>query len=155
MGFRLQGRQLFREGWRFFRRLSRVPRENISSQQTGAVKRCRKRFPGMGLCREAELALGLFASVHSQTKVEGRMLMRYFSLSFVTCVSALATLAVGPVYADDDLVKMSQNAADWVMPSLTYDNQRYSTLNQINTGNVGKLQAAWTFSTGVLRGHEG
>jgi len=81
--------------------------------------------------------------------------MRYFSLSFVTCVSALATLAVGPVYADDDLVKMSQNAADWVMPSLTYDNQRYSTLNQINTGNVGKLQAAWTFSTGVLRGHEG
>ena len=81
--------------------------------------------------------------------------MRYFSLSFVTCVSALATLAVGPVYADDDLVKMSQNAADWVMPSLTYDNQRYSTLNQINTGNVSKLQAAWTFSTGVLRGHEG
>jgi len=81
--------------------------------------------------------------------------MRYFSLSFVTCVGTLATLAVGPVYADDDLVKMSQNAADWVMPSLTYDNQRYSTLNQINTGNVGKLQAAWTFSTGVLRGHEG
>ena len=81
--------------------------------------------------------------------------MRYFSLSFVTCVGTLATLAVGPVYADDDLVKMSQNAADWVMPSLTYDNQRYSTLNQINTGNVSKLQAAWTFSTGVLRGHEG
>ena len=28
-------------------------------------------------------------------------------------------------------------------------------LNQINAQNVGKLQVAWTFSTGVLRGHEG
>ena len=28
-------------------------------------------------------------------------------------------------------------------------------LNQITKHNVGKLQVAWTFSTGVLRGHEG
>ena len=41
------------------------------------------------------------------------------------------------------------------MPTITYDNQRYSTLNQITAQNVGKLQVAWTFSTGVLRGHEG
>jgi glucose dehydrogenase len=34
-------------------------------------------------------------------------------------------------------------------------NQRYSKLNQINKGNVGKMQVAWLFSTGVLRGHEG
>ena len=32
---------------------------------------------------------------------------------------------------------------------------RYSELKQITADNVGKLQAAWTFSTGVLRGHEG
>jgi PQQ-dependent dehydrogenase (methanol/ethanol family) len=41
------------------------------------------------------------------------------------------------------------------MPAKDYANTRYSTLNQINSGNVGKLQVAWTFSTGVLRGHEG
>jgi Glucose dehydrogenase len=41
------------------------------------------------------------------------------------------------------------------MPARTYDAQRFSPLKQINTANVGKLQAAWTFSTGVLRGHEG
>jgi len=41
------------------------------------------------------------------------------------------------------------------MPAGDYANTRYSTLNQINAGNVGKLQVAWTFSTGVLRGHEG
>ena len=34
-------------------------------------------------------------------------------------------------------------------------NTRFSTLNQINAANVKKLQVAWTFSTGVLRGHEG
>ena len=50
---------------------------------------------------------------------------------------------------------MSQNPNDWVMPAGTYDAQRYSQLKQINTGNVGKLQVAWSFSTGVLRGHEG
>jgi PQQ-dependent dehydrogenase (methanol/ethanol family) len=34
-------------------------------------------------------------------------------------------------------------------------NQRYSKLTQINAQNVGKMQVAWMFSTGVLRGHEG
>jgi lanthanide-dependent methanol dehydrogenase len=79
--------------------------------------------------------------------------MRYLSLTLSTCLGALTALAV-PAYADD-LVKMSENPADWVMPAHTYDNQRYSTLKQINASNVGKLQVAWTFSTGVLRGHEG
>ena len=50
---------------------------------------------------------------------------------------------------------MSQNPNDWVMPAGDYANTRYSKLNQINASNVGKLQVAWTFSTGVLRGHEG
>jgi lanthanide-dependent methanol dehydrogenase len=81
--------------------------------------------------------------------------MRYLSCSLGMCVGMLAAMAAVPVYADDNLVKMSQNPADWVMPSGTYDNQRYSALKQINTGNVGKMQVAWTFSTGVLRGHEG
>lgn len=68
-------------------------------------------------------------------------------------------ITVGTAHAQnmggDDLLKMEKNAANVVMPTITYDNQRYSTLSQINTRNVGKLQVAWTFSTGVLRGHEG
>jgi PQQ-dependent dehydrogenase (methanol/ethanol family) len=72
-----------------------------------------------------------------------------------TVISAAALLAAGPLYAQSDLGKMSQNSNDWVMPAGDYANTRYSKLNQINTGNVGKLQVAWTFSTGVLRGHEG
>jgi PQQ-dependent dehydrogenase (methanol/ethanol family) len=73
--------------------------------------------------------------------------MRCISLTMGTVISAAALLAAGPLYA--------QSANDWTMPAGDYANTRYSTLNQINSGNVGKLQVAWTFSTGVLRGHEG
>lgn len=44
---------------------------------------------------------------------------------------------------------------DWATPAGSVNGQRYSTLNQINKDNVKSLQVAWTFSTGVLRGHEG
>ncbi len=72
-----------------------------------------------------------------------------------TYLGSAAVLAVGSASANDELIKMSQNPKDWVMPAGDYANTRYSKLNQINAQNVGKLQVAWTFSTGVLRGHEG
>lgn len=71
------------------------------------------------------------------------------------CLGAMATFVVGVAYANEELIKMSQNPKDWVQPAGDYANTRYSKLNQINASNVGKLQVAWTFSTGVLRGHEG
>jgi len=72
-----------------------------------------------------------------------------------TYLGSAAALAVGSASANEELIRMSQNPKDWVMPAGDYANTRYSKLNQINAQNVGKLQVAWTFSTGVLRGHEG
>lgn len=72
-----------------------------------------------------------------------------------SCLGSVAALAAGGALANDELIKMSQNPKDWVMPAGDYANTRYSKLNQITAANVGKLQVAWTFSTGVLRGHEG
>ena len=77
------------------------------------------------------------------------------NLLLTTCLGAVAALAAGAAQANDELIKMSQNPKDWVMPTGNYANQRYSQLKQITADNVGKLQVAWTFSTGVLRGHEG
>jgi len=77
--------------------------------------------------------------------------MRYLLLT--TCIGA--ALAASSASGNEQLQKMSQNPKDWVMPTGNYANTRYSELNQITAANVGKLQAAWTFSTGVLRGHEG
>lgn len=70
-------------------------------------------------------------------------------------LGSIAVLTAGGAWANDELIKMSQNPKDWVMPAGDYANTRYSKLNQITAANVGKLQVAWTFSTGVLRGHEG
>ncbi len=57
--------------------------------------------------------------------------------------------------ADADLDQKMANPANWASQAGDDANLRYSQLKQINAGNVGKLQVAWTLSTGVLRGHEG
>jgi PQQ-dependent dehydrogenase (methanol/ethanol family) len=77
------------------------------------------------------------------------------NLLLTGCIGVVAAFAVTAANANDNLQKMSQNPKEWVMPAGNYANTRYSELKQINTTNVGKLQVAWTFSTGVLRGHEG
>ena len=72
-----------------------------------------------------------------------------------TCLGAAALFAAGGAYANQELIKMSQSPKDWVMPAGDYANQRHSGLKQINADNVKNLTPKWTFSTGVLRGHEG
>ena len=67
----------------------------------------------------------------------------------------LSAFASGPVRANDELLKLQGDKNQWVMPTGNYANQRYSALDQINTTNASKLHPVWTFSTGVLRGHEG
>ncbi|MFT3956139.1 MAG: methanol/ethanol family PQQ-dependent dehydrogenase [Piscinibacter sp.] len=73
-----------------------------------------------------------------------------------TALGLAASLAVpGLALANADVEKNIANSKNWAMQAGDMYNQRYSKLNQINKGNVGKMQVAWTFSTGVLRGHEG
>jgi PQQ-dependent dehydrogenase (methanol/ethanol family) len=47
------------------------------------------------------------------------------------------------------------NPGEWTLPGRDYAGTRYSPLDQITTQNANKLQVAWTFSTGLSRGHEG
>jgi lanthanide-dependent methanol dehydrogenase len=79
--------------------------------------------------------------------------MRYLLLT--SCIGAAAALVASSASGNEQLQKMSQNPKEWVMPTGDYSNSRYSQLKQITADNVGKMQVAWTFSTGVLRGHEG
>lgn len=58
-------------------------------------------------------------------------------------------------YADPQLDSLIKNPSNWAAQAGDYSNHRYSPLKQINESNVGKLQVAWTMSTGVLRGHDG
>ncbi len=70
-----------------------------------------------------------------------------------SCVFASVAMTSPLVLAQDTLATSS--GKDWATPGGSLNSQRYSTLNQITNENVKKLQVAWTFSTGVLRGHEG
>ncbi|MBZ9936993.1 methanol/ethanol family PQQ-dependent dehydrogenase [Mesorhizobium sp. BR1-1-16] len=47
-----------------------------------------------------------------------------------------------------------QEDGQWVMPAKNYASTRYSGLDEINTANVANLRVDFTFSTGVVRGHE-
>jgi len=69
--------------------------------------------------------------------------------------SGIAICAASMAYANDDLMKLMDDPTQWAIQTGDYENQRYSELDQINAENVGDLQVDWTFSTGVLRGHEG
>jgi PQQ-dependent dehydrogenase (methanol/ethanol family) len=60
-----------------------------------------------------------------------------------------------PASANEELQKMQQDPNQWVMQTGDYSNHRFSKLKQITAANVGELEPVWTFSTGVLRGHEG
>ncbi|MHA6347241.1 lanthanide-dependent methanol dehydrogenase XoxF5 [Roseivivax sp. CAU 1761] len=69
--------------------------------------------------------------------------------------SSIALCAAGAAVANEDLMNLIDDPNQWVIQTGDYKNQRYSELDQITKENVGDLQVAWTFSTGVLRGHEG
>ena len=85
------------------------------------------------------------------------------SLSVVAslvAVFAVACSSTPPPAASESAAPAASASApaadkEWTMPNKNASATRYSGLNEINTGNVKNLKAAWTFSTGVLRGHEG
>lgn len=63
--------------------------------------------------------------------------------------------AITPALANQTLVQLSESDQNWVMPGKNYNSDNFSKLGQINSDNVKQLRAAWSFSTGVLNGHEG
>ena len=78
--------------------------------------------------------------------------MRKVAIAAGLMVSAAMVL---PAFANDSVEAIIKDPKQWGIQTGDYFNQRYSKLDEINAKNVKKLQVAWTFSTGVLRGHEG
>jgi PQQ-dependent dehydrogenase (methanol/ethanol family) len=63
-----------------------------------------------------------------------------------TVVSSLAAVVAAAQATEDGA---------WSMPAKDYASTRYSGLAQITSRNATTLRPVWTFSTGVLAGHEG
>ena len=73
----------------------------------------------------------------------------------ITAMLATSVLAMSPAAANEKLVELAEDPANWVMTGRDYDAQNYSELTEINKENVNRLRPAWSFSTGKLHGHEG
>ena len=61
-------------------------------------------------------------------------------------LGSMVTPCTGAAQSPDD--------GQWVMPGKDYASTRYSGLTQLTPANVARLRPVWSFSTGVLRGHE-
>jgi lanthanide-dependent methanol dehydrogenase len=63
-------------------------------------------------------------------------------------------LVAGASAAVRSAVAPSEPLGEWHRASGDFANTRFSRLDQINADNIGGLQVAWTFATGVPRGQE-
>ena len=74
-------------------------------------------------------------------------------VTFSLCCWLLFAL---PAAAQEPGTKMQDQPDDgqWTMAAKNYASTRFSALTDINTETVKNLKLAWTFSTGLTRGHE-
>lgn len=71
------------------------------------------------------------------------------------CGTALLTVLGAALVACDQSAPAAHEDGQWTMPAKDFAATRYSGLDEITSANAKNLRAAWTFSTGVLGGHEG
>jgi alcohol dehydrogenase (cytochrome c) len=62
----------------------------------------------------------------------------------LSTVAMQASAQVADFRPVTDAVLANPDPSDWLMVSRTFDQQRFSPLNQVNKGNVGQLRMAWT-----------
>jgi lanthanide-dependent methanol dehydrogenase len=67
---------------------------------------------------------------------------------------AIAGGMSGTALANEDVLKLSKDPANVVMPSITYNGWNYSELKQVDTTNVKNLSLAWTWQVGIMDSHE-
>jgi len=80
--------------------------------------------------------------------------LKHWQRSTLSLALMLALPTLAHAYASE-IESLTKNPKNWAMQAGDMANRRYSELKEINKDNAKNLQVAWTFSTGVLRGHEG
>jgi PQQ-dependent dehydrogenase (methanol/ethanol family) len=80
-------------------------------------------------------------------------MMRESLIAILTCLGAVGVNGRTALAAGSE--GAAQADAQWTMPARDYAATRYSALAQITALNAKSLHPVWTFSTGVLGGHEG
>jgi methanol dehydrogenase (cytochrome c) subunit 1 len=76
------------------------------------------------------------------------------AVASAVCSGALLSVSI-PAQANKALDRLSKEDTNWAMQTKDYGATHFSDMTQINAHNVQHLQPVWSFSTGVLNGHEG
>src|ERR1017187_10357991 len=84
------------------------------------------------------------------------MLMhRVIAWAILPVVFVLGSCSRSTVLDDSKLRTTDQDTSNWLMYGRTYDDHRFSPLNQISEQTVGKLGLTWSRELGTTRGLEG
>jgi len=78
-----------------------------------------------------------------------RLTLTLLLASLGTAAGAAETTAKTHPVTAEKLLAGTSNPSEWLMYGGDYNNWRFSPLKDINRDNVGKIQAAWMFQTGV------
>ncbi|MEI8571764.1 methanol/ethanol family PQQ-dependent dehydrogenase [Methylomonas sp. BW4-1] len=76
-------------------------------------------------------------------------------VSTTALVTAAALAVSSSAQANKELEQLAKQNTNWVMQTKDYGSTHFSEMIDINANNVKNLKVAWSFSTGVLNGHEG
>ena len=101
-----------------------------------------RHIAGIGVDKEAALSW--------ERNREGLLMKAHLKSGLLATASCAALVGfVAGASANDKLIELSKSDENWVMPGKNYNSNNYSPHDsKINTDNVKKLQAAWSFSTG-------
>ena len=79
------------------------------------------------------------------------MIVRFNRFLFGPVFALVGCIGIAPALAVDDirLKAASNETTDWLTYGHNYENQRFSTLDQINRDNVTQLAPRWIYQTGI------
>src|SRR5690606_9740812 len=95
-------------------------------RETGALRECQKKLATAEKCRSRRKRVMNFS--------------RTMKISASVAAVAAGTGFSGTALANDDVVALSADPGNVVMPSISYNGWNYSTLDQITLDNVNDLQ---------------
>ena len=76
-------------------------------------------------------------------------------MTMALCALYLSNVHGGDFQVNEDSIIGSKNdGQEWLSHGRTYDEQRFSELNQINTENIDRLGVEWFTDLDSNRGHE-
>jgi quinohemoprotein ethanol dehydrogenase len=74
------------------------------------------------------------------------MTFQRLGILLFTCAALVPAQQVKKI--DDKVLKDAAKGTEWLTNGMDWGEQRYSTMTQINPGNVGKLALAWSYELG-------